>query len=70
MAEEKQDGKHYFWELVLSNVIGTAVGYAMAYYATKQNLKLDKYVDKTISFLEGVKKKSQQPEYAPGRKDI
>lgn len=69
MAEEKKNG-HYFWELVLSNVIGTAIGYAMAYYATKQNLKLDRYVDKTINFLEGVKKKSQQSEYGLERKDI
>jgi len=69
MEESKNGSKHYFWELVLSNVIGTAVGYAIAYYTTRQNLKVDKYIDKTIGFLEGVKKKSQ-PGYEPERKDI
>ena len=69
MADEKRGNGHYFWELVLSNVIGTAVGYAMAYYATKQNVRLDRYVDKTIGFLESVKKKSQ-PGYEPRREDI
>ena len=69
MADEKPNGKHYFWELVLSNVIGTALGYAAAYYATKQNVRLDKYIDRTIGFLENVKKKSQ-PGYESNRKDI
>ncbi len=63
MAEEKKEGKSYFWELVLSNVIGTAVGYALAYYATSRNNKIDRYIDRAINFLENVKKKSQQPSY-------
>lgn len=63
MSEERKQGRGYFWELVLSNVLGTAVGYALAYYATKRSLKVDGYIDRAVEFLEGVRKKSRQPGY-------
>lgn len=68
ISEEKRGNGHKFWELVLSNVIGTAVGYAIAYYTTRQNFRAEKYIDKTIEFLEGVKKKTQSPGYEPEKK--
>ena len=69
MAENGKENRHYFWELVLSNVVGTAVGYALAYYATRQSPRVDGYIDKTIGFLESVRKKSQ-PGYETRREDI
>ena len=57
--------KNNFWEIAVSGLVGTAVGYVISYYVNdSKKSRLDEYLDRTINFLEDVKDRRQSSDYS------